>query len=112
MAATIPAWMTFAPVTLRERNRRGGSSGWPAVACRRTNAANRRTPPAPKHRGRTGCAPDPLPEARGDQHWLADRDAAEQRGRREQGEPAQEDAPATDQIAKPSGQQHEAAVGD
>ena len=66
----------------------------------------------PKDHSRARCATDPLPEPGDDQHRLADRGAAEQRGRREQGEPAQEDALAADQVAEPPGQQHEAAVGD
>ena len=48
MPATISAWMTFAPETLRERNRRSGISGFSIRDWRKTNAAIRAAEIAPR----------------------------------------------------------------
>ena len=47
MPATDTTWMTFAPLMLRERKIRSGTSGLRAVASRTTNAASRASETAP-----------------------------------------------------------------
>jgi len=46
--ATMKVWTTFAPLTLRERKIRSGTSGSGAVASRRTKAATRASETAPR----------------------------------------------------------------
>ena len=46
--ATMSAWTTFAPETLRERKMRSGTSGRLAVAWRATKPASRAIAAAPK----------------------------------------------------------------
>ena len=55
---------------------------------------------------------DSLQEASPDQHALALRGTAEDRGRNEDRESDQEDRPATDQVAEPSREQEQTAKGD
>ena len=57
-------------------------------------------------------AADPLHEARGDQQRLAVGEPAQQRGEREDGDPGEEHAAPSDQIAEPPRQQQEPAEGD
>ena len=63
------------------------------------------------HRGLRGGA-DALQEAGADQHALAGRDPAQQRGDGEDDEAGEEHALAPDQVAEPAGQQQQAAEGD
>ncbi len=58
------------------------------------------------------CAADALNEASSDQHALALRECAEQRGPSEDCEADQEDPPLADQVTDPAGEQEEAAEGD
>ena len=46
--ATIRAWITLAPLTLRERKMRSGISGFAVRDSRRMKAASRAIAPAPK----------------------------------------------------------------
>ena len=63
------------------------------------------------HRGLGGGA-DALQEAGADQHALARRDAAQQRGDREDRQAGEEHALAADQVAEPAGEQQQAAERD
>ena len=64
--ATVSAWITLAPETLRERKSRSGISGLRKVASRTTKATSSATDPAPRSE-RRGGAPALLGR------WLHDR---------------------------------------
>ena len=66
----------------------------------------------PEHDGRGERAAGALDEARGDQHLLALRGRAQQRGHREDGQADQEHQPAADQVTEPSGEEEQAAERD
>ena len=59
---TISAWTRLAPARFRDRNRRRGSNGVRAVACRATNPATRASDRAPSPTVRPlaqPCSADP-----------------------------------------------------
>jgi hypothetical protein len=57
-------------------------------------------------------AAHPLHGTRGDQHALRGREAAHERGRREERDPGQEQAPVPEQVAEPPTEEQEPAEGE